>query len=320
MSDRRQAPREFTLVFPMAGRDAYSGYKYKPFMRLGEKTFIETAYESFVPWTGRIQRVVFACLREQEEQFDVRERLRKLFPDLVFDLIVLPEATAGPYATITQAVTLGDLSGPSVICDCDHALELSPFFDHIDRLDEVDCVLPTWSLRGENLKNWAVAAVDDEIGRVRAIAEKRIPQGAGTFVGVIGCYYFADLARLPGLDVGAEGRYVSDAIHALLRSSGVVHAVPIAKGALLRRPNPTPEGPSRDPNHARNDLLRHRWHCHRTPGHSTVRSAPRSAPRSGRENPRVDPLRLQYRPDHLTESLGRAAPSPVSGRCGGSIP
>jgi predicted mannosyl-3-phosphoglycerate phosphatase (HAD superfamily) len=175
---------------------------------------------------------VFVCLQEQEEQFDVRARLEKIFPEIAFDLILLPEATKGPYQTISQAIERGRISGAGLVCDCDHSLGLAPLIEGIDTTPAAECVLPTWSLRGEDLKAWSVASVD-ESGRVRAIAEKRIPPGAGNFVGVIGCYYFADLARLPQLGVVEEKAFVSDAIRALLESGGSVHATPLTQALFF---------------------------------------------------------------------------------------
>lgn len=217
---------KFTLLFPMAGREAHAGSRYKPFMKIRDQWFIEAAFNSFRPWISRVGRVVFTCLEEQNEQFFVGERLRRLFRDLEFDLTLLPEPTSGPLDTIVQSIRLGELAGPGIVCDCDHALGLNPLIQRIDEKPDITCILPTWSLRGESLKDWSVASID-EVGCVNDIAEKRIPPGPGSFVGVIGCYYFGDLSVLGRMPLPSKGTFVSDAIKTLIESGHTIEAVPL---------------------------------------------------------------------------------------------
>ncbi len=213
-----------TIIFPIAGVTPHQGFKFKPFLNIAEEAYIQAAYRSFSIVKQRITRVVFICLAKQEAEFSVQRRLTELFPEISFDLILLQTPTAGPYDTVFQALHLANLSGPGIICDCDHSLDLAPLFKLIDERPSVDCVIPSWRLRGEDLKSWSVAAVDDT-GRVLAIAEKTIPECTGHFVGVIGCYYFADLGWLARNVPGDTHPYVSDAIRTYLRTEKAVEAV-----------------------------------------------------------------------------------------------
>ena len=213
-----------TIIFPIAGFSSGLKLKFKPFREIAEETYIQAAYRSFSIAKHRITRVVFICLAEQEAEFSVRSRLSEFFPEISFDLILLQTPTVGPYDTVYQAFHLANLCGPCIICDCDHNLELAPLFNLIDERPCVDCIIPTWRLRGEDLKSWSVAAVDDN-GHVLAIAEKTIPECTGHFVGVIGCYYFSDLGSLVRNISGDDHPYVSDAIRTYLRTKKIVKAV-----------------------------------------------------------------------------------------------
>jgi molybdopterin-guanine dinucleotide biosynthesis protein A len=47
------------VVFLMAGEGSRFGYKFKPFMKLGDQTFIEHAVEPFYKWKDNIDNVYF---------------------------------------------------------------------------------------------------------------------------------------------------------------------------------------------------------------------------------------------------------------------
>jgi len=51
-----------TVVFPIAGTNARAGFKYRPFLAIGEETFIEAAARPFQRWKHLIDRFVFVCL------------------------------------------------------------------------------------------------------------------------------------------------------------------------------------------------------------------------------------------------------------------
>jgi hypothetical protein len=220
---------DFTVLFPMAGRGLRFGGTFKPFLRYGDELFIEAAVRPFRAWGPRIRRFGFVYLEEQEAAFGVDAELARRFDGLPFDAILLDRPTRGPAETIARAVTQRGIAGPVVICDCDHSLDVGPLFEAAP----ADCVLPTWSLDGEPVSAWSVAAVLPD-GRVTAIAEKRRPQATGQHRGVIGCYRFADAADVARRSQDATN--LSDVIVDYLEEGRDVRAVEIRHAEFFGDP------------------------------------------------------------------------------------
>ncbi len=222
-----------TVVFPIAGTGPRSGFKFRPFMELGNETFIEAAARPFRRWARSIDRFVFVCLKEQDAQYGVSERLGKMFADRPHQVVTLERATRGPAETLVQAIKATNLTGRLIACDCDHSIEVDPLFGAIAELD-ADCVLSTWPLRGEDLRAWSVAAIAN--GRVTGIAEKRLPDGNGDFVGVVGCTYLANAAMAAELYDAERDGYVSDLVQKLIGRGDRVHAVRIQNAEFFGDP------------------------------------------------------------------------------------
>jgi len=233
-----------TLIFPIAGPALENGKIYPPFRRIGEQTAIEAAFRSFKAVRRRISRIVFVCQASQEIEFNVGATLRRLFPSTDFDLVVIPLPTSGPFDTVAQVLRLRDIVGPGIICDCDHSLDLVPFFDRLFASPEVDCLIPVWNLRGEDLRSWSVAGIDDS-AQVLSIAEKQLPNVAGRFVGVIGCTYFRDLGWISKNVRGVAKSYVSDAIRVCINAGKYVEAVMLEKAFFFGTPEGETENRSR---------------------------------------------------------------------------
>jgi hypothetical protein len=228
----KKAHAPITVMFPMAERGPRAGYKYRPFIEIGDGTMLEAAVAPFRAWTDRILKFVFVALEEHEHAFAVTERVQKMLGDVPHEVVLLEEPTTGPGDTVIRAVRKAKLNGRAIICDIDHAIDVDPIFTALeDGHRAPDGILPTWSLRGEDLKHWSVAAVED--GRVRALAEKRLPDGAGEFVGVIGCYYLRDVAMLAELSPPGGEAYVSGVVQKMLQRGLFVRAVPIAKAEFF---------------------------------------------------------------------------------------
>lgn len=223
-----------TIVFPIAGTAGRSGFKYRPFLELGTETFIEAAARPFLRWSHAIDRLVFVCLAEHEAEHGVTARLGQLFAGRKHEVVVLPKPTRGPAETLARAIDEAKITGRVIVCDCDHSIDVDPLFHAIgDGID--DCVLPTWTLKGEDLKGWSVAAVSDR--RVTGIAEKRLPTGNGDFVGVIGCIYLADARKVADMFEPARDAYVSDLIQQLLTRGDRVRAVAIQTAEFFGDPH-----------------------------------------------------------------------------------
>lgn len=221
-----------TVVFPIAGQAPHAGFKYKPFLEIGSETAIQAAVRPFRSHlaSGAVHKLVFVCLKSQEAQYGVTARLWSMFHDLPIEVVTLERPTRGPAETLVLAVDAARIAGPVIVCDSDHSVDVAPIFEAVQR-DPVDCLLPVWSLRGEDLRSWAVAALASG-GRVAAIAEKRLPDGAGDFFGVVGCVYFADIQRVARSFEPSDG-YVSALVSKLIAAGARVAAVPLSKLELF---------------------------------------------------------------------------------------
>lgn len=222
-----------TVVFPIAGTSARAGFKYRPFLEIGDETFIEAAARPFVRWAKAIDRLVFVCLAEHESQHHVTSRLGKMFADRPHQVVALPTPTKGPAESVVHALRAAKITGHVIVCDCDHSIDVDPLFEQIQSRD-ADCVLPTWRLKGEDLRAWSVAAVSDQ--RVTGIAEKRLPEGNGEFVGVIGCTYLARADHVVELFDPQRDAYLSDVVQKLIARGDRVVAVPIETAEFFGDP------------------------------------------------------------------------------------
>lgn len=222
------------VFFPMAGQGARFGHRFKPFLMLDDATFIAAAVQPFRTFASRIARFVFVYLDEQERAYEVSARLAAMFAGLPIETVRLDAPTRGPAETIGRAVARLGARGPAMICDCDHSLDVAPLFDAFEHT-KFDALLPVWPLDGEDVAAWSVARVED--GRVLAIAEKRIPDGArGVPMGVIGCYGFSDLAAVAARAEALRATNFSDAIAAMIAEGGDVRAARIERARFFGDP------------------------------------------------------------------------------------
>lgn len=224
-----------TVIFPMAGQGARFGYRFKPFLEIDGGTFIEAAVKPFREHQDRIARFLFVYLEQQDVDHAVEQRLHATMPDIVQQSAKLPQATPGPAVTLRQALALTDVSGPIIVCDCDHALDVAPIFAAAD-VDGIACILPTWSLEGERIESWGVAGIAED-GRVVAVGEKRLPDTGDRFRGVIGCYYFSDVADVVRIiDAQPALVYISDIIGQLLAEGQLVLSVEVSDARFFGDP------------------------------------------------------------------------------------
>jgi len=201
---------------------------------LEDTTFIEAAVQPFRRFASRIVRLVFVYLEEQERAYEVSSRLAAMFAGLPIETVRLDAPTRGPAETIARAVARTGARGPALICDCDHSLDVAPLFDAFEQA-KFDALLPVWPLDGEDVAAWSVARVDD--GRVLAVGEKRIPDGArGVPMGVIGCYGFPDVAAVAARADALRATNFSDAIAAVLAEGGAVRAARIEHARFFGDP------------------------------------------------------------------------------------
>jgi hypothetical protein len=224
---------KLSLIFPMAGQGARFGYRFKPFLEVQDRTFIEAAFEPFRKGLSQIDKVYFIITAEQEHTHDVSARLGEMFAGVPFETVVLEAPTDGPAETLRQCLAAQDISGPILVCDCDHAVHVDGLLQ-ATRNPDIACAIPTWDLDGESLASWSVAAIHDDL--ITAVAEKTLPASGGNFRGMIGCYYFADAARVMHSITAGNMIYISDIIREYLRTGRPVLSVPVARAHFFGDP------------------------------------------------------------------------------------
>ena len=223
-----------TLIFPMAGQGARFGYQFKPFLEIDGQPFIAAAFAPFRDHLADISRVKFVFLAEQERAHDVTARIDALFCDVAHDSVILAHATDGPAETLRQCIEARKITGPIVVCDCDHAIDVAPLLARA-RDSHAACIIPTWDIGADPLTAWGIAGIDGA-GRVRAIAEKALPTGGDIYRGVIGCYYFASADEVMDILADKPSLYISDIIQMLLDRERHVEAVPTGHARFFGDP------------------------------------------------------------------------------------
>jgi fructosamine-3-kinase len=177
-----------SLIFPVAGSDAESDFR--GFEIVSGETLIERSLRSFQPFLHLIDKIFYFVLEEDEKRFDIADRLSQIVSDVPFEIVRLSSATSGPAETVARGVAKRGISGKAIACDIDHRIDPAPLFREID--DDAETLVCLWPLAGEDLKRWSVACVGKG-QKIAQVGERRLPSGAGTFFGVIGCYYFPDV-------------------------------------------------------------------------------------------------------------------------------
>lgn len=174
------------IIFPMAGEGSRFGYVFKPFINILNETFIQRALNPFKKYDNTYY---FVFLDIQEETHKVSEKLDIMFGDLIHKNIILHTKTRGAAETLIEALEIENITGETIVCDCDHSLSVDFIFNQTEKCD---ILFPLWNLDNENIKDWGIAVVVDN--KIIDIAEKKIPEKAGINYGVMGCHYFRDIS------------------------------------------------------------------------------------------------------------------------------
>ena len=212
------------LIFPVAGEAVRFGGTFKPFLKIGDKTFIEVTYEPFKKWQHKIKNIYFICTQEQEDAYNVTEEVEKLIKHSDVRVIKIPNKTSGPYQTIKQGIEIADIKGKSIVCDCDHTLNVDNIFKLLDK--NYDAIIPTWNITKSEWKNWSKVIRDGN--SIKMICEKeRIESDELTVEGIIGCILFNSIENKFNSN---NHKYVSNSLQSLLvggkniRCVNVTHA------------------------------------------------------------------------------------------------
>ena len=179
------------IIIPMAGESSRFNYKFKPFLYLDNKRFIEHCLDGFLAHDCMITSYNFIVTKEQEIQNNVTNMMKKIFINISDKIcvIVIKEKTTGPYQTILQGIAEMKYMENIVICDCDHSIDISPIIEKIHK--SVDIIIPLWNINREEQERWGKIVTDNNNNIVN-ICEKEIikkEENINIF-GIIGCYYF----------------------------------------------------------------------------------------------------------------------------------
>ena len=201
------------LIFPIAGEGSRFGGEFKPFLSIGDMTFVEFAFDPFKRWSHMIEEVIFICTEEQEKDHNVEKRLNELIEHPQVTLLRIDKKTHGPHQTIARALEQVQNFSPIIICDCDHSIDVDPIFEKIEKGSNADCILPLWEISETEYKNWSKVVIDERKMKPKMICEKQRIRTDYAVYGIIGCVY---LKSSKVFSYSKEKIYTSDALNELM--------------------------------------------------------------------------------------------------------
>ena len=156
----------FNVIIPMAGEGSRFGYKFKPFIKLDDRTFIEHVLDSFVCYDYNIECYHFIVTKEQEHLHNVTTKLQELFPEInkKIKVVCLSNKTEGPYQTVIGAI--GEKLNNVFICDCDHAVTIQPMMIELLNNDRPDVLIPIWEINENEQSNWGKVVINNENNKI----------------------------------------------------------------------------------------------------------------------------------------------------------
>jgi len=204
-----------SLVIPMAGDAVRFGCKFKPFLKLGDMTFIEHAVEPFYRWSHLIDKVYFVYRSDQEKEYSVSDYLKANI-DSCLDVVpvVIEEATSGPRDTAYEAISRFNIKN-GIVCDCDHKIDVDNLFKKIIETHYNETVIPVWSIKEHESANWSKIVCDD-VGVIDIVEKQEVDFKNYNVWGILGCIYFANLEHFANV----SGHYVSDVCKHIFESGG----------------------------------------------------------------------------------------------------
>ena len=212
---------KFNIIFPMAGKGSRFGYKFKPFIKISDLTFIQLAFQPFLKHKKYINKVYFIITDEQNKDFLVNENLKKQFPNISYELITLDKDTSGPIETLSTAIIKNNLEGSSFICDCDHSINIDEIINLLEKNHDLDIIIPTYNLDEEDAMAWSKIYEND--GNLINFSEKETLDEGDKIMGMIGCYYFKNIDYFKNLENNFEN--MSEIFKVLLNQTEKINIV-----------------------------------------------------------------------------------------------
>lgn len=195
------------IVFPCAGKAERFGNTFKPFLKIGDLTFIEKAVEPFLKWESLINKFHFIITEEQEKTYSVSEKMHSMFSNIEIEIHQLKQQTDGPLETFVNGYINNTLKNlPLIVCDCDHSIQVDPLFKNYlhNNIDQI--IIPTWSITPEIQKNWSKILIKD--GQIENFVNKEDVDFDKYIVkGIIGCILFRDASIFKSIKKGQTNFY-----------------------------------------------------------------------------------------------------------------
>lgn len=186
------------VLFPMAGESSRFNYKFKPFLYLDNRRFIEHTLEPFIKYDNLINTYNFIITEEQEKENNITNKITEIFSEICnkINILIIPIKTSGPYQTILSALKIGFNTNNVIICDIDHSINITPIISKINNNNN-DIIIPIWCIHNDEHQNWGKVIFKNKT--IYKFCEKEyIKQEANQEVyGIIGCYFFRKLELLP---------------------------------------------------------------------------------------------------------------------------
>ena len=226
--------RPLSILFPMAGDGMRFGGTFKPLLDATEKKFIELAVEPFQIYEGDYDVTYYFVYRQdQEDQYHVASQLEALFPGKRKQIVLLPRKTLGPLDTITTACRLIDITGPIIICDCDHSIPQDEMKQAITSNDP-DVVIPTWNYASTEYASWSKVTMNHDRHPL-TFHEKEAISAAPSYLveGMIGCHYLRTTSLLSSVE--SRGN-LSDLFPVLLDAGKTILCVPVKQASFFGTP------------------------------------------------------------------------------------
>lgn len=196
--------KKINVVFPCGGSAERFGGTFKPFLKIGDLTFIEKAYEPFRKWSHMINNVYFIVTAEQEKQHNISQKIEKMFPGENCVISIIEKKTKGPVETFLQGYA--DKQSSFIVCDCDHSINVDTLFALIRQKQTADIIVPTWSINPQNQHNWSKILMKNH--KIKGFANKEeVDFNQFNVRGIIGCIYFKSIELVKEREVSYVNFY-----------------------------------------------------------------------------------------------------------------
>lgn len=198
--------KKLNIIFPMGGESSRFNYKFKPFLQISDLTFIELAFKYFKEHINLIDKVYFIVTEEKNVNNNVEQKLKYYFKEVNHELIILKQQTDSHYETIKKGIIEKNIMGETIICDCDHSIDIDPMMFFLNNND-TDILVPYWNLNQYN-NSWDKIIINEENNTIIKFDDKL----SKSKYGIIGCIYFKNVEILKEFDYDKIINYLNYAL------------------------------------------------------------------------------------------------------------